>query len=83
MRSFHHFNRTITVKLMLRLLLGGLFHPLNHAAYITQTAGALWVSQITGALPGIYPCVDVVYNRCAFFWRSSTQITYGVTKAVA
>src|SRR5687767_9600011 len=60
-----------------------LFEPFYQTTYVTQTAGALWISQITCTLSSMYSCMDVFQDGNAPFRRSGAQIAYGVTKAVA
>ena len=67
-QSVHHFSAALTIKFMLRLLQDWLFEPLYQTAHITQTAGALWVSQITRTLSCIYPGIDVVYKGITVCW---------------
>lgn len=54
----------------------------NETSHVTQTAGALRVPQIAGALTGLDTDVDVVQNSPLTLWRSPAYISYSVLKAV-
>ncbi|GAB4441474.1 MAG: hypothetical protein Fur0044_37930 [Anaerolineae bacterium] len=43
----------------------------------------MWVSQITGALSGLYSCIDVVHNNDMSLRRGGANVAYRVPETVA